>query len=85
MDTNGFFGDLRVAHVDGHDTDLRVDLYGGDQPTCGSIVLEFATRAERRQHQETVRRWRDSDVLVHLRYSDGDATLTAGLGLLDSR
>ena len=85
MQNNDFHAGLRVAFVDGHGTELRVDLYGGDEALCGSVLFEFENRAQRVRYHETVALWRDTNTELNLHYANGEATLSVESATLDLR
>jgi len=85
MFESGFFCDLRVAFCEGDGTDLRVDIYGGDDPLCGSVVLTFDSAEQRAEQEMTACMWRDTDTVVHLSHRRGEAVLTRATSSLDLR
>jgi hypothetical protein len=48
---------VRILGVEVEQGRLTVDIYGGDERTCGTVVYHFEDDAELRKHAKTLRRW----------------------------
>ncbi len=48
---------VRILEVEIDGGRLTVDIYGGDEGTCGTVVYHFDDDQELRRHAKTLRRW----------------------------
>lgn len=55
---------LRVFGVACGDEELRVDIYGGEDCVCGTLVYRFPEAIERAERLELLRRWCAASTLV---------------------
>lgn len=68
------------VEVDGDE--LRVDIYGGADCVCGTLIYTFADRAEREERAHLLGRWRDAATPVTYVRRDGSAALMDEVALL---
>jgi hypothetical protein len=68
------------VEVDGEE--LRVDIYGGGDCVCGTLIYTFADRSEREERAELLGRWRDAGTPVTYVRRDGSAALMDEVALL---
>lgn len=61
---NGWTGELSVLAVVRDGTDVRVDLVGGDNMLCGSLLYEFDDEEELDRNAKVLARWRDQGTPV---------------------
>ena len=64
-------GELTVFEVAGEGATVWVDLVGGDQMVCGSLLYEFDDEDEGERNRSVLRHWRDSRTPV-LAFTDDD-------------
>jgi hypothetical protein len=57
-------GELTVFAVAVEGSTVRVDLVGGDQMLCGSLLYEFDNDAETERNSAVLDRWRDLGTVV---------------------
>lgn len=83
--TNGIdvIQNLRVLTVEGIGDELRVDIYGGSECVCGSLVYRFEDPAERAVRLELLTSWRDQETLVTYVCRDDAGALLDERSLLD--
>jgi len=55
---------LLVFGVESLGDELRVDIYGGTDCVCGSLLYRFPVSDERQERLELLRRWRDESTVV---------------------
>jgi hypothetical protein len=48
---------VSILAVEVADGAIRVDLYGGDESACGTVVYRFDDPAELASHARTLRQW----------------------------
>lgn len=73
---------LLVFGVDVEGEELRVDIYGGDDCVCGTLIYRFADVHELTERAELLRRWcREGTPVTYVR-RDGSAALMDELSLL---
>ena len=51
--------DLRVFDFESDGEELRVDIYGGEDCVCGTLIYRFADQTERHERARVLRQWRD--------------------------
>lgn len=68
------------VEIDGDE--LRVDIYGGADCVCGTLIYTFANRSEREERAELLGRWRDAGTPVTYVRRDGSAALMDEVALL---
>ena len=51
--------DLRVFDFEQDGDELRVDIYGGEDCVCGTLIYRFADPGEHRERARLLRQWRD--------------------------
>ncbi|MEO7837590.1 MAG: hypothetical protein ABIS21_08135 [Acidimicrobiales bacterium] len=66
---------LRVFRVASVGPELRVDIYGGAECVCGSLLYWFPDRAERQERFDLLRTWRDESTLVTYVRREGAGSL----------
>jgi hypothetical protein len=69
---------LRIAFVHEEDDVLIVAIYGGADPTFGTIRYVFPDDAERATNLKTLARWARRDTPVTLRWCGREVTLCVG-------
>lgn len=64
--TNGIdvIQNLRVLSVERVGDEVRVDIYGGPECVCGSLLYRFEDAGERALRLELLTSWRDHETLV---------------------
>ncbi|HEX9970073.1 MAG TPA: hypothetical protein VGB03_08035 [Acidimicrobiales bacterium] len=73
---------LLVFGVDIEGEELRVDIYGGDDCVCGTLIYRFSDPSELDERAELLRRWcLDATPVTYVR-RDGSAALMDELSLL---
>lgn len=55
---------LRVFGVESVGEELRVDIYGGTDCVCGSLLYRFPDAGELEERLELLRTWRDESTAV---------------------
>lgn len=73
---------LLVFGVDSEGEELRVDIYGGEDCVCGTLIYRFTDAAELAERAELLRRWCDQATPVTYVRRDGSAALMDELSLL---
>lgn len=73
---------LLVLGVESDGDELRVDIYGGTDSVCGTLVYRFADRREQRERAEVLQRWCDEGIPVTYVRRDGSAALMDEFALL---
>lgn len=73
---------LLVFRVESEGEELRVDIYGGADCVCGTLIYRFADRREHADRAEVLRRWCDEQTPVTYVRRDGSAALMDELALL---
>lgn len=74
---------VRVFGVESQGEDeLRVDLYGGDDCACGTLLYRFPNRRERKDRLALLRRWCAEATPLTYVSRDESATLLDELALL---
>jgi hypothetical protein len=68
------------VEIDGHE--LRVDIYGGADCVCGTLIYTFTDASEREERADLLGRWRDAGTPVTYVRRDGSAALMDELALL---
>lgn len=73
---------LLVFGVDTEGDELRVDIYGGDDCVCGTLIYRFGDPVELGERADLLRRWcADSTPVTYVR-REGSAALMDELSLL---
>ncbi len=73
---------LLVYGVDVEADELRVDIYGGDDCVCGTLIYRFTEPAELGERAALLRRWcADGTPVTYVR-REGSAALMDELSLL---
>jgi hypothetical protein len=67
--------DVRLAFVEVDGEEVRVDIYGGPDQVCGSVVYRFADAEVRRKHIETLGHWAAQGTPVTYLRRDGEVVL----------
>ena len=73
---------LLVFGVDTDGDELRVDIYGGDDCVCGTLIYRFSDPVELAERAELLRRWCAEATPVTYVRRDGSAALMDELSLL---
>lgn len=73
---------LLVFAVETEGEELRVDIYGGMDCVCGTLIYKFADRKERADRARVLRRWCDAGTCVTYVRREGSAALMDELALL---
>ena len=73
---------LYVLHVETEGDELRVDIYGGSDCVCGTLIYSFEDPRERRERYELLRRWCDEARPVTYVRRGGSAALMDEIALL---
>lgn len=83
--TNGIdvIQNLRVLSVERVGEELRVDIYGGSECVCGSLLYRFEDDDERQARFELLTAWRDQATLVTYVCRDDAGALLDERSLLD--
>ena len=67
---------LRVFEVTTDGDELRVDVYGGDESICGTLVYTFDDTRQRRQRMAILDRWRiEGTPLTYIRREESAALM----------
>lgn len=74
---------LRVLSVERMGDELRVDIYGGPDCVCGSLLYRFEDAAERAARFDLLEAWRDEGTLVTYVCRDDAGALLDERSLLD--
>ena len=69
-----------AVEVDGEE--LRVDIYGGEDCVCGTLIYRFPDPDEMADRASVLRRWCDEGTSVTYVRRDGAAALMDDLALL---
>lgn len=73
---------LLVFGVDSEGEELRVDIYGGADCVCGTLIYRFTDPDELAERADLLRRWcRDATPVTYVR-REGSAALMDELSLL---
>ena len=67
--------DLRIFTVEVEDSEVRVDVYGGAESICGTLVYTFEDREQRDERVGVLRRWCDERTSLTYVLRDGTAAL----------
>ncbi|MDQ1402817.1 MAG: hypothetical protein QOG03_1133 [Actinomycetota bacterium] len=67
--------DVRVAFVEVDGDEVRVDIYGGTEQVCGSVVYRFCDPELRRKHLETLGQWATDGTPVTYVRREGEVVL----------
>lgn len=62
--------------------EVKVDIYGGADCVCGTLIYRFADRRERAERARVLSRWRDEETPVTYVRRQGSAALMDELALL---
>jgi hypothetical protein len=83
-DNNGIevIQNLLIFGIEVEGDELRVDIYGGHDCVCGTLIYTFADAGERRERANLLGRWRDDGTPVTYVRRDGSAALMDELALL---
>jgi hypothetical protein len=73
---------LLIFAVEVEGEELRVDIYGGADCVCGTLIYTFADDTERAERAALLGRWRDARTPVTYVRRDGSAALMDELALL---
>ena len=73
---------LLIFGVEVEGDELRVDIYGGADCVCGTLIYTFTDEGERQERADLLGRWRDSGTAVTYVRRDGSAALMDELALL---
>lgn len=73
---------LLVFGVESEGDELRVDIYGGTDCVCGTLIYRFSDRREHADRAEVLRRWCQEQTTVTYVRRDGSAALMDELALL---
>ena len=73
---------LLVHRVESEGDELRVDIYGGPECVCGTLIYHFSDPQEHRERAELLRRWCDQAMPVTFVRREGSAALMDELALL---
>jgi hypothetical protein len=74
-DTREVLGNVLIFAVEVEDDAVRVDVYGGDEGICGSVVYHFPDHGRRDDNVATLQRWCDTGTAVTLVRRPGTVTL----------
>jgi hypothetical protein len=73
---------LLVFGVDTEGDELRVDIYGGEDCVCGTLIYRFTDAGELAERADLLRRWcHDGTPVTYVR-REGSAALMDELSLL---
>ena len=73
---------LLVFGVDSEGEELRVDIYGGEDCVCGTLIYRFTDPVELSERADLLRRWcQDATPVTYVR-REGSAALMDELSLL---
>ena len=73
---------LLVFGVDTDGDELRVDIYGGEDCVCGTLIYRFTDPAELDERADLLRRWCTDGTPVTYVRREGSAALMDELSLL---
>ena len=73
---------LLIFGVEVEGDELRVDIYGGADCVCGTLIYTFTDTRERQERADLLGRWRDLGTPVTYVRRDGSAALMDELALL---
>lgn len=73
---------LLIFGVEVEGDELRVDIYGGADCVCGTLIYTFTDTRERTERADLLGRWRDLGTPVTYVRRDGSAALMDELALL---
>jgi hypothetical protein len=73
---------LLIFGVEVEGDELRVDIYGGADCVCGTLIYTFTDPAERAERAGLLGRWREAATPVTYVRRDGSAALMDELALL---
>jgi hypothetical protein len=73
---------LHVFGVETEGVEVRVDIYGGEDCVCGTLVYRFENRAERLERVRVLESWCVQQTAVTYVRRDGSAALIDELVLL---
>lgn len=73
---------LLVFGVDSEGEELRVDIYGGEDCVCGTLIYRFTDPVELAERADLLRRWRQDATPVTYVRREGSAALMDELSLL---
>jgi hypothetical protein len=76
---------LRVLIVEVAGTEVRVDVYGGREAVCGTVLYEMADALAARRRAATLRRWARRGTPVTYVRNGTSASLVDEEGFLSSR
>jgi hypothetical protein len=76
---------LRVLAVEQIENVVRVDVYGGVEAVCGTVVYELPDQAAARRRAATLRRWARRGTPVTYVRNGSSASLVDEHGLAASR
>jgi hypothetical protein len=62
--------------------EVKVDIYGGTDCVCGTLIYRFTDRRERLERAQVLSRWRDASTPVTYVRRQGSAALMDELALL---
>ncbi|MDQ1436791.1 MAG: hypothetical protein QOK43_420 [Acidimicrobiaceae bacterium] len=71
---------IHAVEVEGEE--LRVDIYGGVDCVCGTLIYTFGDADERSERADLLGRWRDAGTPVTYVRRDGSAALMDEVALL---
>ena len=75
---------LRIFTVEREGVEVRVDIYGGDESVCGSLLYTFSSVTEARDRARLLSRWGTRGTAVTYVSRDGAASLMDEAALLDA-
>lgn len=67
--------DLRIFAVEVEGPEVRVDVYGGIESICGTLVYTFDDRGQRDERLAVLRRWCEEATSLTYVLRDGTAAL----------
>jgi len=73
---------LLVFAVESDGDELRVDIYGGGDCVCGTLIYRFSDRREHTERTEVLRRWCEEGTPVTYVRREGSAALLDEVALL---
>ena len=80
---NEVVGNVRIFAVEAEGTQVRVDIYGGDEGLCGSIGYHFPHARRRAENIATLSLWCQLGTPLTLVRGDGTVTLVDEAGTLE--